>query len=59
MEPKFKVGDHLVPIVPHRGLEHAIVNRIDDKHYYLKILCGTAVLPIGAQVNYKLEEQEK
>ena len=56
MEAKFKVGDHIVPKIPNRGLESAIVTRIDDKNYYLKILCGVAILPIGAQVSYKLEK---
>lgn len=55
-EPKFKPGDHIVPNEYHRGLDHAIVTRVDDKNYYLKILCGTGIIPISAQVNYKLEE---
>ncbi len=55
-EPKFKPGDHIVPNEYHRGLDHAIVTRVDDNNYYLKILCGTGIIPISAQVNYKLEE---
>lgn len=58
MEAKFKVGDHIVPKYPNRGLNKAIVTRVDDKNYYLKILCGTAVLPRGAQVSYKLENND-
>lgn len=58
MEAKFKVGDHIVPKISNRGLDRATVTRIDDKNYYLKILCGIAILPIGAQVSYKLENQD-
>ena len=58
MEAIFKVGDHIVPKIPNRGLDRATVTRIDDKNYYLKILRGTAILPIGAQVSYKLENQD-
>ena len=57
MEPKFKVGDHIVPIDIHKGVEQAVVTKIDDKNYYLKIMCGTAIIPIGAQINYKLKNQ--
>lgn len=55
MEAIFKVGDHIVPKIPNRGLDRATITRIDDKNYYLKILCGVAILPIEAQVSYKLE----
>lgn len=58
MEEKaiFKVGDRLVPKEPHRGVEEATVMRIDDKNYYLKILCGSAIIPISAQYYYKLKD---
>lgn len=58
MEAKFKVGDHIVSKILNRGLERATVIRIDDKNYYLKILCGIAIFPIGAQVSYKLENND-
>lgn len=58
MEAKFKVGDHIVLKIPNRGLERATVTGVDDKNYYLKILCGVAILPIGAQVGYKLENND-
>lgn len=58
MEAKFKVGDHIVSKYPNRGLDRATVTRVDGKNYYLKILCGIAILPIGAQVSYKLENQD-
>lgn len=55
VKPIFQVGDHIVPKEPRRGIEHAVVTRIDSKNYYLKILCGTAIIPISSQVSYKLE----
>lgn len=58
MEAKFKVGDHIVSKIPNRGLARATITRIDDKNYYLKILRGTAIFPIGAQVSYKLENND-
>lgn len=58
MEAKFKVGDHIVPKYPNRGLDKATVTRVDGKNYYLKILCSIAILPIEAQVSYKLENQD-
>lgn len=58
MEAKFKVGDHIASKYPNRGLDRATVTRVDDKNYYLKILCGVAILPIGAQVSYKLENND-
>lgn len=58
MEAIFKVGDHIVSKIPNRGLDRATITRIDDKNYYLEILCGVAILPIGAQVSYKLENND-
>lgn len=58
LKPKFKAGDHLVPNDYHVGLDHATVMRVDEKNYYLKIMCGIAILPIEAQVNYKLLNEE-
>lgn len=58
MMPKFKPGDHLVPSDYHVGLDHATVLRVDEKNYYLKIMRGVAILPITAQVNYKLLKEE-
>lgn len=55
-KPIFKVGDHLVPKIPRRGYEDAVVASIDDKCYNLRILCGFARIPITAQVNYKLKD---
>lgn len=58
MEAKFKVGDHIASKYSNRGLDRATVTRVDDKNYYLKILCGVAILPIRAQVSYKLENND-
>lgn len=52
---KFKVGDIIGPVVPNMGVEEAVVTRVDGRNYYLKILCGTAIIPIKAQRNYKLK----
>lgn len=57
-KPKFKVGDHIVPSDYHIGLSHGVVIKVDDRNYYIRILRGTAILPISAQVNYKLENNE-
>lgn len=57
MKTKFKVGDTIVPEIPHRGVEEGTVIRIDDKNYYLKILCGSAIIPIKAQEYYKLKDK--
>lgn len=56
---KFKVGDHIVPREYYRGIDRATVTRIDDKNYYLKILCGIAIIPITAQAYYKLDTSEE
>lgn len=56
-KPKFKVGDTLVPVEYYRGIENMTVTKIDSKNYYLKIPCGKVILPISAQVNYKLKSE--
>lgn len=58
IKPKFNVGDIIVPIEPNNSLERAIVTRIDRKNYYLKIMHGVAIIPIGSQVIYKLENKK-
>lgn len=57
-KPHFKPGDTLVPKPGYRGIEQSTVTSVDDKNYYLKIPCGTAILPISAQVNYKLNKKK-
>lgn len=57
MNPIFKVGDHITHKLDYNGLEEATVERIEDGKYYLRILRGIGVLPIGAQVNYELDKK--
>ena len=57
-EAKFKVGGHITRKPYCRGLEKAEVTMVENGKYYLKIVRGTAVLPISAQVNYKLQDTE-
>ena len=57
-KPKFKVGDTIVPRRYHVGLSHGVVFKVDDKNYHLRIVRGTAVIPISSQVNYELENKE-
>lgn len=57
MEAIFKKGDNIVPKECYRGIDHAEVTSVDDKNYYLKILNGTAIIPITAQSYYKLEDR--
>lgn len=57
METKFNIGDHITAIEFSKGIESAVVTGIDDKYYYLKILRGTGIIPISAQVNYQLEKR--
>lgn len=57
-EAKFKVGDRITRKPCCGGLEKAEVTRVENGKYYLKIVRGTAVLPISAQVNYKLQDTE-
>jgi hypothetical protein len=60
---KFKPGDQIEAIDMGKGFEKATVlgTFIETKGmwkgrqmYKLKILCGTATIPIEAEVNYKL-----
>ena len=57
---KFKVGDKISPIEVGKGFENAtVIGRIrqNGKRYYsLKIVNGTATIPISAEVNYKILE---
>ena len=62
---KFKPGDVITPIIGYSGFENAtVMNTFTEKkgknkgkqYYTLKILCGTATIPISAEVNYKKVE---
>ena len=61
--PKFKQGDTIEAIERGRGFERAVVMNIYTEQkgknkgkemYLLKILCGTATIPVSAEVNYGL-----
>ena len=60
---KFKKGDIIVVTEYGRGFEKAVVMGIftekkgknkGKEMYLLKIMCGTATIPVSAEVNYKL-----
>lgn len=58
---KFKKGDRITPKEYYNGFENATVSGIIEKngrqYYTLKILCGTATIPVTAGVNYKLIDE--
>ena len=65
---KFKKGDSITAIIPGRGFENATVlgictekvsNDRFRKMYLLKIMCGTATIPIEAEENYQLKKVKK
>jgi hypothetical protein len=55
---KFKQGDVITAIYKGRGLEEATVMGVIEKegkqYYSLKIVRGTALLPVVAEDNYKI-----
>ena len=60
---KFKKGDKIVVTEFGRGFENATVTGVikqNGKQYYtLKIMNGTATIPVSAEVNYKKEKTPK
>lgn len=59
VKPIFKVGDHVEPIREGLGFYNAVVDRIDNKYYYLRIPTGKVILPISSQEVYKLTDKTK
>jgi hypothetical protein len=66
MQYKFKPGDVIETTIKNRGFERATVvgvfKQTKGKNkgkmlYKLKIICGTATMPIEAESNYKLVKQ--
>ena len=57
---KFKVGDVLTVTEYGRGFDMATVTGVIEKkgkqYYTLKIMNGTATIPLSAEVNYKKYE---
>ena len=54
MKTKFKKGQTIGAITRGLGLEEATITRVDDKYYYCRIVNGTAMIPIVAEINYKI-----
>ena len=58
---KFKAGDNIVVEEYCRGFEKATVTGVIEKkgkqYYTLKIMNGTATIPLSAEVNYKKYEE--
>jgi hypothetical protein len=50
---KFKKGDTIGAITKGRGLSEALIQRVDEKYYYCKVVNGTAMIPIVAEENYQ------
>ena len=60
---KFKAGDTIVVDEYGNGFDKATVTGVikqNGKQYYtLKIMNGTATIPVSAEVNYKIFENKK
>ena len=65
---KFKKNDVIEAIEPGKGLERAVVlnvyvaekgKRKGQEMYYLRIINGTATIPVSAEVNYQLVKERK
>ena len=59
---KFKVGDKIVVDEYGKGFEQATVTGVIEQkgrqYYTLKIMNGTATIPVSAEINYKLFKQK-
>ncbi len=67
MQHKFQVGDTIEAIDLGKGFERATVlgtfietkgKRKGKKMYKLKIICGTATIPVSAEACYKLSNSK-
>ena len=60
---KFKAGDTIVVNEYGNGFDKATVTGVIEKngkqYYTLKIMNGTATIPISAEINYKIFENKK
>lgn len=63
---KFKPGDQIETIEYGRGFDKAVVKSIyteqegkykGQQMYLLKIMCGTATVPVSAEDNYRLKQK--
>jgi RNA polymerase-interacting CarD/CdnL/TRCF family regulator len=59
---KFKQGDHIVVSEYGNGFDWAIVTGVIEQkgrqYYTLKIMNGTATIPVSAEVNYKIAKDK-
>lgn len=63
---KFKPGDHIETIEKGKGFDEAVVlGTFTETHkgkfkgqemYNLRIICGTATIPVSAECNYRLSK---
>lgn len=59
---KFSIGDKIVVDEYGRGFERATVTGVIEQkgrqYYTLKIMNGTATIPVSAEINYKLFKEK-
>lgn len=51
---KFSIGDTITSIYQGRGVPKATIIGFQDKYYKCKIMNGIALIPISAEINYKI-----
>ena len=65
---KFKKGDRITAINKGRGFDEATVLKTftstekptnGKEMYLLKIMCGTATIPVSAEINYQLYKNKR
>lgn len=60
---KFSIGDTIVVDEYGKGFERATVTGVIEQkgrqYYTLKIMNGTATIPVSAEINYKIFENKK
>ena len=60
---KFSIGDIITPVECYHGFDNAKVIGIEEKknrqYYVLKIMNGTATIPVSAEINYKLKTEKE
>jgi len=55
---KFKIGQTIEAVEKGCGFDRATIYMVDDRHYYCRIMCGKAKIPITAEDNYRVSESE-
>ena len=51
---KFNIGDTITSIYQGRGIPKATIIGFQGKYYKCKIMNGIALIPISAEINYKI-----